>query len=168
MKKCTKCGVYQDLNNFSPHKRAADGHRSACKKCNCEYVKQYYREHREERRAYNYARNRLPEVRKKRAEWKKTERVRAYDREYQRQRAQKDYVKRSKALWRLNNPEKKKAESQAQWVHKETQPCVWCGHNDRTVRHHPDYNRPLDIMWLCYPCHALWHKKYKAIQASGR
>lgn len=37
------------------------------------------------------------------------------------------------------------------------QPCERCG--ERSVNaHHDDYDRPLDVRWLCVPHHREWHR----------
>ena len=48
--------------------------------------------------------------------------------------------------------------------------CETCGDtgtfkDGRTAiqAHHPDYNKPLDVMWLCQRCHHAWHKTHRAI-----
>jgi len=35
-------------------------------------------------------------------------------------------------------------------------PCIHCGES-KAEMHHPDYNKPLDIVWLCRPCHLALH-----------
>ena len=35
-------------------------------------------------------------------------------------------------------------------------PCRHCGES-KTERHHPDYARPLYVIWLCRPCHLKLH-----------
>ena len=42
----------------------------------------------------------------------------------------------------------------------EKQPCCRCG-NEKSIAHHEDYDKPLDVMWLCTPCHKQRHKELK-------
>ena len=46
--------------------------------------------------------------------------------------------------------------------------CEKCGGNSTLQRHHEDYSKPLDVTWLCIPCHqeitnvareTIWHNQ---------
>jgi len=40
--------------------------------------------------------------------------------------------------------------------------CAWCGRSDLPIQgHHPDYARPLMVVWLCLKCHAAHHRQYR-------
>jgi len=41
--------------------------------------------------------------------------------------------------------------------------CSYCGCEKRLHAHHPDYRKPLDVIWLCSECHMKWHKLLRAI-----
>lgn len=40
---------------------------------------------------------------------------------------------------------------------KPPEKCSRCGKPGRIIAHHPDYSKPLEVEWLCRPCHALEH-----------
>lgn len=43
-------------------------------------------------------------------------------------------------------------------------PCENCG-SPRSQMHHENYNNPLDVVWLCRPCHMTLHRVEKARKA---
>ncbi len=64
------------------------------------------------------------------------------------------------AKWANENQEKRKAHQivkyalDKKYLTKGTY-CECCGATDRPLEgHHPDYSRPLDVLWLCRSCHA--------------
>ncbi len=46
-------------------------------------------------------------------------------------------------------------------------PCEHCG-SDNSERHHEDYDKPLEISWLCRPCHLALHKRKKLSESCCR
>ena len=66
------------------------------------------------------------------------------------------------------------AHPKARWAHGclqsairrglvERQPCAVCGH-ERVDGHHPDYDRPADVVWLCRKHHKAAHRAQKVAQ----
>ena len=91
--------------------------------------------------------------------------VRAYNRRYNAGNAARiaAATARTKA-WRERHPERYAAHravyialSQGRLVRPDA--CEGCGDTDaRLHAHHPDYTAPLDVEWLCPPCHSAAHR----------
>ena len=68
------------------------------------------------------------------------------------------------AQWRLDNPQKYRAHLAVSAALRRGAlvklPCKVCG-NPRTDAHHPDYRRPLTVVWLCRFHHSLAHRREK-------
>lgn len=133
MKTCFKCNQAKPLTEFYRHKAMADGHLNKCKICTKSDVSAY----------------RLKNV----------ERVREYDR----QRANKPHRVKHRARvaksWKVAYPDRRAAQVALNnavrdgLIHR--QPCFVCG--SAAEAHHPDYSRPLDVVWLCPPHHKQTH-----------
>lgn len=40
--------------------------------------------------------------------------------------------------------------------------CSWCGEDKLRIHgHHPDYARPLMVVWICARCHKKHHHEYE-------
>lgn len=80
---------------------------------------------------------------------------RAYDRE-RGNRQDADYVRK----YREANPEKWAAHiavgNALRDGHLKKDPCFMCG-SEKVEGHHPDYSKPLDVIWLCPGCHKSIH-----------
>ena len=106
--------------------------------------KQYYLEHREELLARNHEYYRLN--REKRL---------AHDRDYYRNHREELLAKKKEYYY--NNQKKRAAKATAWYRIPLSSECNSCGSTENLERHHPDYNKPLEIITLCRRCHARLH-----------
>lgn len=57
-------------------------------------------------------------------------------------------------------PDKQKAQGKVAYAIKKgtlvKEPCIVCGRKDSQA-HHEDYTKPLQVKWLCPPCHKAVH-----------
>ena len=128
LKQCHYCGALKPLEQYPKDSKAWDGRRNKCK--DCIKAQQESPEHKERTRLYDQARAKLAK--------RRTENI-----ERQRERRQ-----------RL--PERKRARDLVA-RHLTKQPCVICG-NPKSEGHHEDYDKPLDVVWLCRLHHRLYHE----------
>lgn len=90
---------------------------------------------------------------------KNIEKMRNYNKEYNRRwRKVNGYYKEEN--WKKSNPDKVKAQRKAQRAVKSgkliRRGCNICGKID-AVMHHPSYDKPLEVIWLCKPHHRAVH-----------
>jgi len=133
-KTCCGCGKTKHLDEFYRFVRSKDGRTSRCKVCS----------HADEKRR----RRENPEL------------ARAHDRAYRQRNPEK--------IRERNNryPEKKRARGfLTQMVYQgrivKPEHCEDCGRPTEKHRlhgHHEDYSKPLDVDWLCDPCHRRRHE----------
>ncbi len=62
------------------------------------------------------------------------------------------------------HPKASRAQRAVHWAVKvghlvRPETCEQCGKGGRIDGHHPDYTRPLDVVWLCRSCHGLTRRK---------
>lgn len=156
IKKCFKCGEHKNIGEFYRHKEMADGHLNKCKSC----TKNDVYKHREENleKIMEYDRNR-PNARERVVEnSERVSRLKAENNEH--------YLKtvvEPKRKWSKENRNKKNAHLKVKrsFTMKGNKPsqCQICGReDDRLEGHHYDYDKPLDVTWLCKRCHSVAHK----------
>jgi len=138
MKTCFKCETEKPLTEFYKHSRMADGHVNKCKECNKNDVSNNRNKNLEKYRAYDRERAKIPERIK--ANTEVTRAWRAEDKRRQLGHTAVARAIRNGSLVRL--------------------PCIRCG-EAKSLAHHEDYDKPLDVMWLCQPCHKQRHKELK-------
>jgi len=136
VKVCTKCGIEKGLSEFGNHKITKDGLNYRCRSC----AKAYSELHRDKIRSYSKIYNK------------------SYKKDYRKTGVHKD----SKRRYAQKYPNAYKSRNYyTHNKHKITTPiyCSSCPSTNNIQAHHNDYNKPMDVIYLCAQCHADWHTK---------
>jgi len=137
-KVCSRCKQEKSVGEFYIHKR--DGYQAHCKACqkivNKEYSTKYQAEGYYRNRSKTYGQ--IPEVKALKHAREK--------------RYRDDPIKRLKSLtrWFTNH------EIRAGRLTRK--PCTLCS-AEKAHAHHPDYNQPSLVVWLCHECHRQVHSQ---------
>ena len=178
MKKCSKCGVEKSEDEFHKDKRRSRGVVYSCKKCQSKYAKLWRLKNLERTRecsAQWYIKNKKRAsttskkyyVKNKNIILKKTKKYREKNRDKSARWSKKwrENNKERRRLyskeWRKNNKEKDQAHKKLNYALKTgkiiKQNCEFCG-SAKSFGHHPNYNFPLIVRWVCPLHHSFIHK----------
>lgn len=134
MKTCKRCQQRLFSSMFYKHSMMADGRLNICIEC----TKRRVLEHRQ----------------------RNIERIRAYDRERAKTPKRRLKITKNSERWRRENPERYKAHTAVHNAIRDgrlhRQPCENCGET-KVHAHHDDYEKPLEVRWLCAVCHSEHH-----------
>ena len=136
MKTCFKCNLNKPLVDFYKHSAMADGYLGKCKECAKLDVLQH--------RANNL------------------EKIREYDKERSKNPERKKANVINNMLWRVKDKRRQMCHNAVSRAIKSgllsKNPCIKCG-NKISLANHEDYDKPLDVIWFCQPCHKQRHKE---------
>lgn len=143
-KKCGKCKHWKALDTFHKERASRDGLGYWCRECQRRYQRRY--------RATEAGKAAM-------RRYRSTEPAKAAIRRYEASEVGKVAGKARKRRYRENNKEKiacRNALNNAIIAGKIIRPkiCSACNQpNGIITSHHPDYDKPYDVVWLCSPCH---------------
>lgn len=146
-KTCARCDIDQARTAFYSDSSSTDGLKPHCKACHAKGQKIYRAKYAES-------------IRAKKAVWARANRSKlsATDRAWRVKHPERVSAHRRK--FNSDNPEKRKAHYVVQTAlrngsMKRPPLCSACDATGRIEGHHEDYSKPLEVTWLCKPCHHL-------------
>ncbi len=159
-KKCFKCGETKLINEFYKHAQMKDGYLNKCKECTKKDTNKLRNANIEKCRAYDRGRANLPhrvDARKAYTEKKKESGEFSREKKETNDRYRKKYPQKTRARrifqYNMSKGNIKKM------------PCSVCG-DLNSEAHHPDYDFPLSVVWLCSKHHKELHVKLGTFRKS--
>lgn len=141
MKTCFKCSKEKPLVDFYKHSGMTDGYLNKCKVCS----KADALEHR----------------------FKNIDRIRQYDKERAKNPERIKASAEVSKLWRKEDKRRTICHSAVANALRSgaltRSPCCRCG-EVKSLAHHENYDEPLNVVWLCQPCHKERHKEINSIK----
>jgi len=185
MKKCSVCNITKPITEFPKYSRGrehiGDGHENRCKKCLSNYRKSPERlaitkeRDRKRRQSTTYKlKKKISDQKysqtdkgkqahkKAQAKYLKTDRGKSKasktNKKYRRTQKYKDAINKHRNKF----PERRAANikiANALSTGKIARPnqCSICNNHCIPQGHHPDYSKPLDVVWVCHNCHTGIH-----------
>ena len=138
MKTCSVCKKERLLSEFSKAHWVKGGLDCRCKKCRAEY----YQSHKAETAAAGKAYSQTAAGKKKRREAKRKYRL--------------DFPSKAKAHQKLANAVRHQRLGSFSC-------CESCFQEKPVDGHHEDYDKPLEVIWLCRGCHTKRHLESREI-----
>jgi hypothetical protein len=135
MKQCFKCQEFKPLGEFYRHPRMSDGHLNKCKLCAMKDVSENYHKRKDQYAAYERDREERPDRKASKIRYQR-ERRRRHPNKYRARNAVSNAIRDGRIL---------------------RQACEVCGTTEGVEAHHVDYDRPLDVRWLCFADHRAEH-----------
>jgi hypothetical protein len=155
VKTCRGCGAVEPLNEFYRHAAMADGHLNFCKLCVKNRVLRYRADNIERIREYDRERGQL-----------------AHRKEASKQRSRKAHYEHHRHRRGPNHTLIRSAHSKT-WaairsgILPRLLACEWCDTVGPVDAHHEDYRLPLNVIWLCEPCHGTRHRQINELIRRG-
>jgi len=171
---CTGCKIEKLYECFGKDKKAFDGLNQKCKVCCNARAKVSVRSEKaiENSKAYRseWQKRKRPILNAKLRERyaNNLEKCREYSRMKQREWSQTEKgklaIKINSNKWEKENPEKRRAHVKVYKAVKSGKlqrrsHCEICNKECKAQAHHEDYNKPLDVIWMCQRCH--YHHDHK-------
>lgn len=166
IKKCNTCKQDKSIKDFYRQPNGLLGRTGSCKACRKVYQKQYCDDEEikvKRKIARKTHKCEAPEEKRKRYE-KFKENNPDYWKDYYSQNRE-IRLEANKRFWK-NNPDRYESykaykRGLGNGTIVRAQACMMCGLKCKTIGHHHDYSKPLEVIWVCHECHMSIHKKHK-------